>query len=198
MKYTREIGERAYTEHKVRKRSVYDVAAEIGTSPPNITRWSKRYERENPAYVVSPGSGFLDRLRAEAAGDAIPGFEDADDEADDKQDARDDAADETDPEDLLAFARACMNDVRNKAKNASDDDAAARFLEQAGKFAALIHRMQKLEQAREGLITMSRADVEQAISDIEAKAKEIEARGDHLRCVDCGRAFRQRRAMGEK
>lgn len=195
MKYTREIGERAYREHRVNKRSVYDVAQELGTSPPNVTRWSQRYERENPATINAPGSGFLDRLRAEVAGDdeSIPGFEVEPDEDDDGEED-DDAADDG-KQDNAADLRQSIRELKKLFSSETDPQTKARYAAIRAQMMNTLVRIEKQEAAKAGLITMSIADIEQAIKDVEAKALEVAEREDHSRCVDCGRAFRMRRAI---
>lgn len=203
---SKETLEKCFIGVRVQHRPAIDVANELGIRYQQyVAKWADRFEHHYPErakFLLEGGvpaepapKSFLDRLRAEAADDAIPGFEDATD--DEKETAKEEAGDNADPADLLAFVRTMLSDVRRKAENAHDDEVAARFVDQAGKFAALIHRMQKLEQAKEGLIIMSRADVEQAMKDIEAKAAEVDEREDHKRCVDCGRKFRERRGKGE-
>lgn len=211
MKYSREVGERVYTLHRVNERSVYDVATELGTIPPNVTKWCKRFERECPVRArelvagvpAGTGSGFLDRLRREALGEdeTIPGFEDSEDTAGKRAPSTppdDDADDETgDDDDLRTLARRMLREAKRKMDTATDDQTAARFLDQWTKVSALIDRIEKREKAREGLIILSRADVEQATKEIETKMRAVAERDDHRRCVDCGRAFRMRQALAD-
>lgn len=210
--------ERAFRLYRVEKRTGAACAEIMGTIPSNVSRWADRFQAKYPkraeqmvnpqAAAPSPlfSSSFLSTLQQEGepADETIPGFEDsrsanresrtsAPPEAPDVDDGTD-----ADPDDLIGFVRGIMRDAQKKAKTADTNETAARFMDQANKAAALIQRMQKVENAKQGLVIMSLADIDQAMKDVEAKAAGVDERCDAVRCADCGRAFRQRRAMDPK
>ena len=204
MKYSRENGERAYTEHRVNKRSVYDVASELGTSPPNVTRWCQRYERECPARArelvsgvpADGSSSFLERLRSEAtAGDEIPGFEDetADDarESQKPPPADDDSADETG--DAVDELRKALGGVKKLLKTETDPAVKARFASILAQLTNTLARVEAKKNEAANVLNISRDDIKATWDGLMAKIAVICSRP--LVCEHCGKQMMVALAM---
>jgi hypothetical protein len=207
--------EQAFRLYRVEGRTCKAVAEVLNTSTAGVIRWARRFEKEQPARAAAmlggtPGTAvasavcsvpgpvgktpaglaWLQRATPPSEPPAPPPADDEDDELEELPPGEL-------PEDATALqiVKRQIRELRSfidQARRLGNLEVVQRFTRSLVELVNAQRQLEKSARADDGLIVVSKGDIDAALKEIDGKVASLE--DAELRCSDCGRIMRRRKA----